>query len=274
MILGAGAHGKVYKGQLADREVAIKVVESDSRMLRHEALILKRLSEHEEFPQYYAVSVWGNHDCIIMELLGPNLHSLWKECGSKFSLKTTMMVGVQVLDRLRTLHECGLVHRDIKPQNFVLGLGPQSHTIKMIDYGLSNRYLNRDGRHMYCRRGLQPLGTLRYMSANCHMGKEPSRRDDLESMSYMLVEFYQSTLPWHESRDFFGFKIKPPQQWVEPEDLAILVQYTRTLAFEKKPDYLLMKNIMQNLMGGEGEFDWNLTPVAQSNSSSATSSSD
>merc|ERR1740121_2880022 len=106
-----------------------------------------------------------------------------------------------MIHRLQGLHAKGLLHRDIKPENFLVGLGANAHKVFAIDFGLSKRF--RDSRtraHIPFREGKRLTGTARYVSINTHLGLEQSRRDDLESVGYVLLYFLRGSLPWQGLR--------------------------------------------------------------------------
>mmetsp|Transcript_27303 Transcript_27303/g.20438 ORF Transcript_27303/g.20438 Transcript_27303/m.20438 type:complete len:135 (+) Transcript_27303:419-823(+) len=134
---------------------------------------------------------------MVIDLLGPSLEDLFKFCGGRFSLKTVLMIAHQILGTIARLHAKNFVHRDIKPENFLMGLGRKSHIVHLIDFGLAKRY--RDGKthqHIPYKENKNLTGTARYASVNAHLGIEQSRRDDLESIGYILVYFANGSLPW------------------------------------------------------------------------------
>ena len=95
------------------------------------------------------------------------------------------------------MHSKLLIHRDIKPDNFLVGLGPMSHTIYIIDFGLTKKYRDaKTGQHIPYRNNKNLTGTARYASINTHLGVEQSRRDDLEGIIYVLLYFIRGSLPW------------------------------------------------------------------------------
>ncbi len=130
------------------------------------------------------------------------MEDLLNFCTRKFSLVTTVLVAEQMMDRIEQLHSKGFLHRDIKPDNFVIGRG-QPDTIYMIDFGLAKRYRDcRTKQHIPYRDNKSLTGTARYTSINTHLGVEQSRRDDLEALAYVFIYFLKGTLPWQGLRAF------------------------------------------------------------------------
>ena len=120
---------------------------------------------------------------------GKSLENLFEANARKFSVKTVVMFGLQALDRLEFLHSKHFIHRDLKPDNFLIGQGRQSHIIHLIDFGLSKKFIQKDGKHIPYRDGKNLTGTARYASINTHLGVEQGRRDDLESLAYIMIYF-------------------------------------------------------------------------------------
>ena len=134
---------------------------------------------------------------MVMDLMGPSLEDLYKFCGGRFSLKTTLMVGYSMLGTIQRLLGKNYVHRDIKPENFLMGLGKKSHMVHIIDFGLAKRYRDsKTHQHIQYKENKNLTGTARYASVNAHLGIEQSRRDDLESIGYVLVYLANVSLPW------------------------------------------------------------------------------
>lgn len=139
-----------------------------------------------------------------MDLLGPSLYDLHKFCGYTFSLKTTLMLAYQMIERFELMHSKCLIHRDIKPDNFVMGLGEKSNVLEVIDLGLAKKYYNlRAKKHIEFRTDKNLVGTPRYASIHSHMGEELSRRDDLEGIIYTLIYLHTGSLPW----EYFSYSV-------------------------------------------------------------------
>ena len=214
----------------------------------------------------------GQHDALILDLLGPDLDALFDYCGRQFSLKTVVQIGDQLIERLRSIHEAGYIYRDVKPQNFLVGFTPNDRDmVYVLDFGLSKAISAIDPK----KRGSGLVGTARYASINAHRGEPASYRDDLEALGYMLVYFCRGKLPWS------GLKARNSKEKYEkiwrkkmsvplmelckgyPEQLATFIKYCRGLKFGEKPDYLHLKRLLVQVCVREGfhydgEFDWML----------------
>ena len=140
----------------------------------------------EGFPAVYWYGGHSGHRVLVMDVLGPSLEDVHRLCCRRFSLHTVLLLGLQMLERIEAVHSCGILHRDIKPQNFCLGHGKEKNdTVYLIDMGLSKPFLSPDSnRHIPCISGKKLAGTARYASIATHLGYEQGRRDDVESLAY------------------------------------------------------------------------------------------
>lgn len=237
-----------------------------------------------------------------MEFLGPSLDTLFELCNKKFSLKTVLMVGDQILRRIEYMHSKSFLHRDIKPSNFVLGTGDKSSLIYTIDFGLAKKYRDTKHVHIPYREDKSLTGTARYASINTHLGIEQSRRDDVEGIAYVLIYLAKGSLPWQSVREeddggtnaekykkLTELKIKlTPEKLCEglPSEFALFLSYCRSLNFEDKPDYLYLRKLLRSVFIKEkctvdGIFDWNLVegspvplPAAATATTAATAAGD
>jgi casein kinase 1 len=133
---------------------------------------------------------------MVMDLYGQSLEDLFVNGGRKFDLKTTLMIGYQMIERIEFIHSKGFIHRDIKPDNFVVGRGKKANKVCIIDFGLAKRYLLKDGSHIPYKDNKNLTGTARYTSLNTHLGIEQGRRDDIEGIANVLLYFVKGALPW------------------------------------------------------------------------------
>ena len=216
--LGSGSFGEVFNGY--DRRsktfVAIKVertmpakrgslekerVRYDLLKERLDAGKLAGLPELAIFgiPKVFGFFKTSKKSFLVMEKMGPSLETLFQQCKRKFSLKTVCQIAIQMLDRVQTIHTARMIHRDIKPDNFVIGCQEDPavgrNFIRIIDFGLSRDYVQPNGRHIAETQGRELVGTVRYVSIRVHDGVEQSRRDDIEAIGHVLIYFLKP-LPW------------------------------------------------------------------------------
>ena len=134
---------------------------------------------------------------MVVDLLGKSLEDFLDRQNRHLSYKTVAMLGHQMVDRVEWMHTQGIIHRDIKPDNFLMGLGDTAHKLHLIDFGLSKRYRDRKTKqHIPYVDEKKLTGTARYCSINTHLGAEQSRRDDLESIAYLMIYLVRGKLPW------------------------------------------------------------------------------
>ena len=277
--LGSGSFGQIFKGiNIKTKEdVAVKIESTNIKtpQLLHEYKILRTLKDGEGFPQIYLFTPFNDTLVMVMDLMGDNLETLLQNQQSKtFSLKTVLMLTLQILQRIQYMHENNLIHRDIKPENFVIGLKKKNSMIYMIDYGLSRKYYdNKTQSHIPYKEGKSLTGTARFASIYTHIGIEQSRRDDLESLGYMMVYFIKGDLPWMnikaKTKKEKYTKIKDKKIEVTPEllceglddEFKQFFLHVRKLQFEEEPNYKMLSDMMKNLMKKKGykndlDFDW------------------
>ena len=276
--LGGGSFGQIYKGIniKTKEEVAIKIESKniETPQLIHESKILKSLKDNEGFPKVYLVTPLDDVLIMVMELLGDNLQKLLQNSiHKKFSLKTALMLGIQILKRIKSLHENNFIHRDIKPENFTIGLKKFKNTIYMIDYGLTRKYCDSHKNHIPYKEGKHLTGTALYASIYTHKGIEQSRRDDLESLGYMMIYFCKGELPWMnvkgKNKDIKYKKIMEKKIEMKPDILCQglpdefkqYFKYVRELQFTEEPNYEFLLGLFNNAMKknnikNDFKFDW------------------
>lgn len=209
-----------------------------------------------------------------MELLGQSLENLFQAQNKSFSIKTACMLGIQMIDRIEYVHSRKIIHRDIKPDNFVIGRNDKSHIVYVLDFGLSKKYYSVSHKcHIPFIKGKKLTGTARYASINALSGFEQSRRDDLESIGYILMYFIRGSLPWQ------GLKINKKEDRYKkicekkketsakdlcagfPSEFETFVSYTRNLQFTEVPNYNYLRNLLKTIIKKSGStidffYDW------------------
>ncbi|RWS23510.1 casein kinase I isoform delta-A-like protein [Leptotrombidium deliense] len=278
--IGSGSFGDIYLGTniATGEEVAIKLecIKTKHPQLHIESKFYKMMVGGVGIPTIKWCGSEGDYNVMVMELLGPSLEDLFNFCNRKFSLKTVLLLADQLIHRIEYIHTRNFIHRDIKPDNFLMGLGKKGNLVYIIDFGLAKKYRDsRTHQHILYRENKNLTGTARYASINTHLGIEQSRRDDLESLGYVLMYFNRGSLPWQGLRaatkrqKYERISEKKMSTPIEelcagfPAEFATYLNYCRTLRFEEKPDYSYLRQLLRNLFHRQGftydyVFDWNL----------------
>ncbi|XP_024022741.1 casein kinase 1-like protein 2 isoform X1 [Morus notabilis] len=285
--IGSGSFGEIYLGTnvQTNEEVAIKLenVKTKHPQLLYESKLYKILQGGTGIPNVRWFGTEGDYNVLVMDLLGPSLEDLFNFCSRKLSLKTVLMLADQmVINRVEFVHSKSFLHRDIKPDNFLMGLGRRANQVYIIDFGLAKKYRDASThQHIPYRENKNLTGTARYASMNTHLGIEQSRRDDLESLGYVLMYFLRGSLPWQglkagtKKQKYEKISEKKVSTSIEalcrgyPTEFASYFHYCRSLRFDDKPDYAYLKRLLRDLFIREGfqfdyVFDWTILKYQQS----------
>jgi len=236
-------------------------------------------------PNVHWYGVEGDYNVMVIDLLGPSLEDLFSFCNRKFSSKTVLMLADQMINRVEYVHAKNFIHRDIKPDNFLIGLGKKANQVHIIDFGLAKKYRDpKTQQHIPYRENKNLTGTARYASVNTHLGIEQSRRDDLEAVGYVLMYFNRGSLPWQ------GLKANSKKEKYEkimekkmstpievlckhfPCEFVTYLNYCRSLRFEDRPDYAYLRRLLKDLFFRESYqydfiFDWTILNYQSKNES-------
>ena len=276
--IGAGSFGEVFAGEDVQNheEVAIKLEPLKTRapQLNYESKLYLLFAGGVCVPRLHWFGTEANYHVMVIDYLGKSLEDLFQICHQRFSLKTVLMIADQTIAALEYIHNKSFIHRDVKPDNFLIGAGGRSNQIFVIDFGLSKKYRDpRTHQHMSYAQGKSLTGTARYASINALCGGEQARRDDLESLGYCFLYFLRGSLPW------MGLDAKDRKQKYEricevksgtsleelcagfPPEFSRYLQAVRNLRFDETPDYAQYRAWFRDLFIKQGfvydyQYDW------------------
>ncbi|KAI0791370.1 kinase-like domain-containing protein [Abortiporus biennis] len=280
--LANGGCGTVFTGvhTIAGKEVAIKLEHTadaphpSMSPLKQESKIYKTLMGGPGIPWIMWSGTKDDYNVMVIDLLGPSLEDLFRMCNKSWSLKTVLLLADQLISRIQYIHSRDLVHRDVKPANFVMGTGRNASSVNVIDFGLAKKYRDpRNSLHIpYKQDDCHGVGTSLFAAINTHIGVESSRRDDLESLAYMLIYFLRGSLPWRKLRgssiaETWSLILEKKLETAElltvglPKEFDDFYTYIRGLDFYDEPDYDGLRDMLRGLakkhgIEYDGQFDW------------------
>ena len=268
--LGEGSFGMIFKGEYNNEFYALKFEsrKKGKNLLENEAAIMSYL-KGPNIPYIKSYGYSGEYNILIMQLLGKSLEDILKEIKT-FSIKSICIIVIQLLNVLEYIHNRHIIHRDIKPDNFVMGLDDLSQFVYIIDFGLAKKYRSSSTLIHYPMINKKKLtGTARYASINALKGYEQSRRDDLESLGYVIIYLLKGNLPWqglHAKNKDERYK-KILEKKIEcssydlcfgfPNEFERYVEYTNNLEYIEEPKYEMLRNLFMKIMRREKyKFDY------------------
>jgi serine/threonine protein kinase len=275
--IGSGSFGEVYiaKNKTDNKIYAAKIEETKNKnRLKSEYNIYKKINKDNKIigiPKIYNFIQTSEYNIMIMEILGSSLESIYEKNDRKISLNCLFKLSIDMIELIYNFHKRGFIHRDIKPSNFLFNYQKPFNTLYIMDFGLSKPYII-NGEHIDIKFDRSLIGTARYCSLNIHWGIEPSRRDDLESIAYILIYLFKGGLPWQglkkDKNKNQVEKIGDKKLTVQTEDLCkdmpecfrLLLDYARGLKFEQTPDYKYIREIFNKdiqKLNINPQYDWN-----------------
>ncbi|PAA87836.1 hypothetical protein BOX15_Mlig016940g2 [Macrostomum lignano] len=269
--LGSGTFGDVYRAvdiKCETQSVAVKREthsHGKERTLSREKGYLLKLRSVTGIPAVHFYTKLNTYTLLVMDLLGPDLEELKSYCGGRFCLRTACILGLQMIVRLRALHSQLCLHRDIKPDNFLMGVGKTSNTLYIIDFGLAITYRMPNGQHNPMLKERSLVGTPRYCSLNAHNKLSLSRRDDLISLAYILIYFIKGHLPWQGLKyKEMGLSLDEAVRQVKTDytsgpkaaelrkdlchQMVQFLDYTLNLRYMDEPDYGHLCRLLGDIM--------------------------
>ena len=272
--IGEGSFGFIYEAQSinSNKLYAVKLENmiEDQYILEDEALILSYLNCNR-IPKIKLFGYSENYMVLIMELLGKSLDKILNELPNKsMSIRCCCNIAYQLISIFEIIHSNNIIHRDIKPSNIALGLGANYKYLYILDFGLSRKYRSSTTKkHLPFTKDNPLVGNARYSSINALEGCTQSRRDDLESIGYLIIYLILGKLPWQgivsNKKESKFYKILEIKKNTSPEELCKglppqfveYVKYTRNLGYETDPDYNYLKNLFLSVLKSQNyEFDY------------------
>lgn len=264
---------------------AMKVEAQDGCLrpvLKLDHAVLTALGNQAGFPSLIDAGRTDHFKYVVMQLVGPDLSMLLEFAPNKqFTPSTIYKIALQTLERLSVLHDSGWLNRDVKAQNFAVGLGEESSIVYMLDFGLTRRYLERDGRRHLLRPWGPSVGTFPYAPLNSLGFLDQTPADDVEGWFYMIIHLLNG-LPWHNSKRSLSLaKVREwkmycrraggktqlfkdiPDGWQEVFDIILKT------APHERPDYDRIAKKIHSIAAAERidlnkPFDWQVNPVLRS----------
>ena len=271
VLIGAGGFGGIYKVKEleSDQIFAMKTESLDStrRTLPIESNILKELHE-EYFPKYRksGTNEQFQVNYLIMNYLGASIGEIQAYHNYKLDIEVAYHVSLIMLGTIKGFHSYGYIHRDIKPNNFLIQQNKQ-YPLVLIDFGLSKKHIDPETKKPFpCQDEKRFLGTKKFSSIDVLKLRSCGRKDDLISWFYSFLDLACGTLPWADSKDENeviekrkSFKLAD-LSYSFPGEFQQIYDYLKKLYYNDEPDYDHIKNLFQAGMENDlvfvGQFDW------------------
>ena len=250
--INQGSFGALYRGKniRTGEIVAIKVEkrsEDSTNTLKYEANVYNYLKKINNFVKLRWFGKDEKYNFLVIDLLGNSLKNELVRNTSQNNLEIVLNFGKKIINKLMILHENKIIHRDIKPDNILLNLDNSYEDIFLVDFSFCKKYIKSNGEHIQKNKINKLIGSVNYISLNVHNLIEPSRRDDLESVIYILIYLYFGKLEWEYSmkiNDIYEMKKNIIHNENIPECFRSIIMYSRSLEFDERPNYFYLMNLL------------------------------
>ena len=275
-LISKGSFGEVYFGTniINGKNYALKIEEGNKQdsFLKHECYILLNL-KGQGIPSVISFGVSNKYNILVENLLGRSIRDIWVEKNRKLNLKDTCIFAIQAISRLEFVHSKNYLHRDIKPANFLLG-NPDNSQIYLIDFGNAKKFRSsRTGKHIRYMKSQLIFGSLLFLSMNTFKGIEQTRKDELESLGFVIIYLFNGSLPWSEIKfntiyegltKIYAIRKKVSIENIcsnMPKEFNIYMNYVNNLKYEQCPNYEYLRNLFLNILKKIGDaneqlFSW------------------
>lgn len=288
-LIGSGSFGKVYVGiNLENKQwIVVKVNEkTKGKTKEREIFAYKKLKEYNisNVPQCY----FYNERLLILDMMGYDISTLLRNYNLNcLSLKTTLLIGLDMIKTLQKIHDsCGLIHRDIKPDNILISLIPDDFEFYLVDFGLTKSFRKikktKTSHIKFRQTEGNFIGTMKYGSLHSHEGMELSRRDDMISLGYTLIKILTGHLPWkyvkdepepepdpdphHKKQNLYYLKVKKETSLQDlckdtPIEMLKYMEHVYSLKFSERPNYKYLYDLFKTLFKEkgykkDGNYEW------------------
>ena len=275
-LISKGSFGEVYFGTniINGKNYALKIEEGNKQdsSLKHECYILLNL-KGQGIPSVISFGVSNKYNILVENLLGRSIRDIWVEKNRKLNLKDTCIFAIQAISRLEFVHSKNYLHRDIKPANFLLG-NPDNSQIYLIDFGNAKKFRSsRTGKHIRYMKSQLIFGSLLFLSMNTFKGIEQTRKDELESLGFVIIYLFNGSLPWSKIKfntiyegltKIYAIRKKVSIENIcsnMPKEFNIYMNYVNNLKYEQCPNYEYLRNLFLNILKKIGDaneqlFSW------------------
>lgn len=248
--INGGSFGALYKGKniRTNELVAVKVEKRNSdevNTLKYEANVYNYLKNIDNFVKLRWFGTDEKYNFLVIDLLGNSLKSKLVTNATKNNLELVSNFGKKIMSKLMILHENKIIHRDLKPDNILLNSDNSFENIFLVDFSFCKKYINSNGEHISKHKINKLIGSINYASLNVHDSIEPSRRDDLESVIYILIYLYFGKLEWGHIMSIatvYEMKKNVINDENIPQCFRNMLMYIRTLEFNERPNYFYLMN--------------------------------